>query len=121
MKKCELCGSAVRVVGNTTKHYELVPAGTHIPIEDVAEMIAQAKEEIWEEAAYIIEGWQELHTEAHRTTKYKNPKEALREHRNQMNLLGVIKSKFLQNSGKDPKEIFHDNIKRRKDEHRTKA
>lgn len=41
-----------------------------------------------------IEGWESLLIKAHDTAPYANPKEAAREHKNTMNLLGTIKSKL---------------------------
>lgn len=42
-----------------------------------------------------IEGWESLLIKAHEGCPYSNPKEADREHRNQMNLLATIKSKLV--------------------------
>jgi hypothetical protein len=64
------------------------------------------EQETWEAAGEEIRGWMRLHIKSQETTPYANPKEALREHRNQMNMLGTLLSIFLKKAGHDPKEIF---------------
>jgi len=54
------------------------------------------------EAVLEVQGWRELTIMAHKECAYSNPKEADREHRNTLNLLGVIESKLRAKVVNDP-------------------
>lgn len=64
------------------------------------------------EAVKEVQGWRDISIKAHKACTYTNPKEAEREHKNQLNLLGVIESKLRAKSGEDKKEIFRDMLSR---------
>ncbi len=63
-----------------------------------------------------IRGWRELTVKAFREFPCVDPKEAARECRNKLNLLGVIESKLRHKAGDDPKVIFREDIERSKSE-----
>jgi hypothetical protein len=44
--KCELCGSSVKVVGDTTKHYELNPDYKKLTA-DMVEALIKTRQAIW--------------------------------------------------------------------------
>lgn len=60
------------------------------------------------EAIEEVQGWRSLTIKAHNECKYIDPKEALREVKNKLNLLGVIESKLRTKSGQDPIKVFKD-------------
>jgi hypothetical protein len=65
------------------------------------------------EAVKEVQGWRSLQIKAHALGGFKYPEEALREHKNTLNLLGVIESKLRKASGEDSKEVFRDMINRK--------
>lgn len=63
-----------------------------------------------------VQGWRALTIKAHNECRYVDPKEALREVKNKLNLLGVIESKLRCASGEVPTAVFHSMIAREKTE-----
>lgn len=99
MTKCDLCGQSVKIVGDTTKHYEGLEFENGL-----------------KEAVIEIQGWRELVINAHNENPCLNPQEHIRETKNQLNLLGVIESKLRLKSGEDSKDIFKSMKERSKKE-----
>ena len=57
-----------------------------------------------------IEGWEMLQIKAFNELPFANPKEAEREHKNTMNLLGVIKSKLIKKTRPLPPDDTQGNL-----------
>ena len=64
------------------------------------------EKETWEAAAEQVRDWMRLHIKAHAQGGFTYPEEALREHKNTLNLLGTILSQFRKKAGHDSKEVF---------------
>ena len=87
--------------------------------EEVARLRAQvqtARKYALEEAVTVVRSWRELTVQAFYAAPCVDPREAARECRNALNLLGTIESELRRKAGHDPKVIFREAIERGKRE-----
>jgi len=70
----------------------------------------------WLFAAEEVAKWRELHIRNYRECPTTDPKGALRELKNTLNLLGVIESGFLKKAGFSAEYIFRQSCERTKSE-----